>query len=105
MCGYNSERRLISLGFTGEKVKEGQHICYIYNNDNERRYIINKYLESGILEREKVLYLVDSMTPDEMLSSLEDLDIDIRDRRAHLNVAEAGPTYCPNGVFRSGGDA
>ena len=95
----SGDTRYISLGFTDEKVRAGQHICYIYNDDRERRHVMGKFLESGIRENEKVLYLVDLMTPEEMLSSLEDLGIDVREKGKRLNIAEAAPTYCPEGVF------
>jgi hypothetical protein len=94
-----SNRRKISLGFTDESVDEGQHICYLYNDDCERRRIMAKYLESGLLAHEKVLYLVDLMTPDEMLVSLEELGVDVRSKMADLTVAEAASVYCPRGQF------
>jgi hypothetical protein len=94
-------RRTISLGFSEEKVFEGQHICYIFNDDEERRRVMAKYLESGRLANEKLLYLVDVITPEEMLRSLEDLGVDVRTKPAALTVEEAGQGYCPQGVFNS----
>ena len=38
MCsGADLARRRISVGFPGQMVEEGQHVCYIYNDDAERR--------------------------------------------------------------------
>ena len=94
-------RRTISLGFTDECFHEGLHICYIYNDDAERRRVMSKYLESGLLAREKVLYLVDLMTPAEMLNNLESMGVDVRSKGAAFTIAEAAPAYCPSGVFNS----
>lgn len=99
MCSQTS-RREISLGFTDERVPEGQHICYIYNDDTERRRVMARYLESGMLAGEKLLYLVDVMTPDEMLDCLEELGVDARTKGRDLTMAEAASTYCPSGPFQ-----
>ena len=101
MCDTCADRRTISLGFTEERVLEGQHICYLFNDDFERRRVMAKYMESGLLAREKVLYLVDAMTPDEMLDCVEELGVDARSKSAELTMMEATPAYCPNGVFNS----
>ena len=92
-------RREICLGFTPEKVLEGQHMCYIFNDDQERLRVMAKFLESGLLAGEKVLYLADVMTPDEMLDCLEELGIDARSKAKELTMAEAMGAYCPSGTF------
>lgn len=101
MNNSSGPRRTISLGFSEQKVLEGQHICYIYNDDSERRQVMGKYFASGTLENEKVLYLADDMTTEEMLDDLEKLGVDIRSKATALEVAEATPTYCPKDVFRA----
>jgi hypothetical protein len=100
MC-EKSVRRNISLGFTEDHVSEGQHMCYIFNDDDERKRVMAKYLESGMLANEKLLYLVDVMTPEEMLSCLDDLGVDVRSKPQSIAVAEAAPAYCPSGVFNA----
>ena len=99
MCKNSKTRRMISLGFTAEKIPEGQHICYVYNDDAERLRVMAKFLESGMLAHEKLLYLVDTMTPAEMLDCLEELGVDVRTKSGDLTVTEAAPAYCPTGVF------
>jgi hypothetical protein len=99
MC--RTHRRSISLGFSDERVMEGNHICYLYNDDPERRRVMAKYLESGLLEGEKVLYLVDTMTPAEMLAYLEGMGIDVLTKAENLTIADAVPAYCPSSVFNA----
>ncbi|PHR97211.1 MAG: hypothetical protein COA78_27895 [Blastopirellula sp.] len=99
MISNQNNRRKISLGFTEEPVLEGQHICYLFNNDTERRRVMAKFLDSGIQAGEKLLYLVDTMSSDQMLDCLEELGVDARSHTKELYVTEAAPTYCPDGVF------
>lgn len=40
---HESRRRDISLGFCDKHFKEGQHICYIYTDDDERRRVLSDY--------------------------------------------------------------
>jgi len=92
---------MISLGFTEERVPEGQHICYIFNEDAERKRVMAKYLESGMLAKEKLLYLVDVMTPEEMKDCLAELGVDVRSKPDAVAIAEAAPAYCPGGFFNA----
>ena len=92
------KRRNISLGFTDEKVPEGLHFCYIYNDDDERFRVIRQYLESGLSADEKVMYLVDTVSPDQLLARLAGVGADWR-RNARLTVRTAAEVYCPSGTF------
>ncbi len=96
------ERRTISLGFSDQKFPEGQHICYIYNDDEERLDVMAKYLKSGAEAREKLLYLVDVMTSDEMLTHLKDLGVDFSGAKPDdFTISDATPAYCPTGFFKT----
>ena len=95
----NARRRSISLGFTSEKFSAGLHICYIFNDENERRRVMARYLEAGLRDGEKVLYLVDTMTPRELLDTMQGLGVDLRAKEGDLTVAAAAPAYCPSGHF------
>ncbi|MBI5832756.1 MAG: MEDS domain-containing protein [Armatimonadetes bacterium] len=95
------ERRSISLGFTDEMFPEGLHICYLYNDERERLRVMSQFLGSGLAAGEKVMYLVDAMTPAEMLDSLEGLGVDARACEGALTVAEAESAYCPTGTFEA----
>lgn len=94
-------RRKISLGFTHESFSEGSHMCYIFNDEGQRREVISAFLDSGLSEGEKVGYFVDTITPEEMLSYLKGLGVKIPDRTAPapLSISTAEETYCPDGTF------
>jgi len=94
--------RMISLGFSDQTFPEGQHICYIYNDDDERLRIMTDYLKSGQEAKEKLLYLVDAMTSEEMLDYLKNAGIDFDGAKpGDISVAEAAPAYCPDGFFKT----
>jgi len=76
-------------------------MCYIYNDDNERRDFVSKYVESGLAGHEKVRYFVDLKSPQDIPVALSahglDLPSDI-DARG-LSITRALDTYCPDGTF------
>ncbi len=87
-------RRSLSLGFSDRQVPDGQHICYLYDDDTERRRVMSKYLDSGLKAGEKVLYLADAVTRAEMLECIQSLGVDTKS--PGLDVVPAGATYCPS---------
>lgn len=89
----------VSLGFTDEKFPQGQHILLVFNDDRRRRRTIAKYIESGILEGEKVACLLDSITPQEILTHLDDMGLDVDIHKKDLTIKGAKTTYCPDGRF------
>lgn len=90
-----STHQSIHLGFTNEEFHEGTHICLIYNDDRERKKVITKYVESGLLDREQVYYLADEMSPEEAKQWLSDIDVECDD--CIVDSAEA--VYCEGGYF------
>lgn len=93
-----SQRRMVSLGFTDNEFPIGTHMCFIYDDENERRRIIAKYLDAGLREREKVSYFVDTMPVDEVRDWLAVMGVKIP-KDNQLTIASAEKTYCPHGKF------
>ena len=93
--------RLISLGFTAERFPAGTHMCYIFNDDDERLELISKFVESGVRANETVGYFTDLLSPGEMRDRLRmsgaALPSATDDRR--LAISPALATYCPEGRF------
>ena len=50
MCSKGKE---VHMGFTGETFPSGIHVCYIDNDESQRKKVISKFLESGLLIGEK----------------------------------------------------
>jgi len=98
----DAERPLMDMGFTGERFPAGAHVCLIYESEEERRDLMSKFLESGLRDGEKLLYLTDVMRPGEVLDWLSDLGVELpagADSN-RFTVTEAEPVYCPGGEFR-----
>ena len=92
-------RRKISLGFTDEPFDEGGHIIYIYNDDFERKRTMAKFLQKGLVENEKVLYLVDDISPEEMRKELAELGVEVTEKQANFDITKGHYTYCPDHYF------
>ncbi len=91
--------RQIALGFSQEKVREGHHIVYIYNDDFERKRTMAKFLQQGLLDQEKVLYLVDDISPDEMRQELLNLGVDVDEKQQDFDITEGHFSRCPQHYF------
>jgi hypothetical protein len=90
----------IDLGFCNEKFPKGTHMCYIYNDDEERKSIISKFLCAGMNQNERVAYFAHSMDKDEVLDMIREEGVEVtKENSEKLVVAAAGETYCPDGRF------
>jgi hypothetical protein len=91
----------VDLGFTDRKHPIGIHMCMIFQDENERRKVISKFLEKGLLEHEKVAYFADFMTKEEVVSWLRESGIEVSDEMSseNLTVQDSVTAYCPQGKF------
>lgn len=92
-------RRKISLGFSGEHFDEGHHIIYVYNDDYERKQTLARFLEQGFAEHEKLLYLVNDISPDEMRVELRDLGVDVDAMQHDFDLTGPHYAHCPDNYF------
>ncbi|MBF0458916.1 MAG: MEDS domain-containing protein [Nitrospirae bacterium] len=93
----------VNFGFTKETFPLGTHMCYIYNDDAERKMVIGKYLESGLSANEKVLALLDVETEAEIDNYLQEIGLaaDEHRKRGQLVIKNQRETYCPDGRFET----
>jgi hypothetical protein len=91
----------ISLGFTPDLFPQGTHICYIYKDEEERREVIAKFVESGLAGGELVGYFVDAISPAEMRDHLSSLGISLPPgaKQEQFAISDAVQTYCDDGCF------
>jgi hypothetical protein len=96
----HTHNRQVSLGFTPDLYPEGTHICYLYDDEEERKRFMSAYVSSGMDEREAVTYLADA-APDALEQTLGELGIATpsQDQQNHFLVASALETICPGGRF------
>jgi len=95
---YSKDHDDISLGFTYKHFKHGAHACLMYRDESERRRVISKYIESGILNNERIGYFVDIMKPEEVVDWLGELGIEVP-KTSQVTITPAVTTYCPEGKF------
>lgn len=94
-------RPMISLGFDTAPYPMGTHMCFIFNDEDERRWVMSKYIQSGLDDHEQVGYFVDTMSPEDLKNWMRELGVTLPaelDGRQY-SVVEAGKTYCPDGTF------
>ena len=94
-------RPMISLGFDEEPYPRGTHMCFIFNDEDERRWVMSKYIQSGLDANEQVGYFVDTMSPDGLKKWMRDQGVTLPDELdgRQYSVVDADVTYCPDGTF------
>ncbi|NQX02084.1 MEDS domain-containing protein [bacterium] len=93
-----NQDHLTDMGFTAERFPAGTHMCLIYSDESERRKIIGKFLESGLLAREKVAYFADTLKPEEVRAWLQEMGIALPEQDGFA-ITAAAKTYCPSAEF------
>jgi hypothetical protein len=93
------KKRKVSLGFSNEEFVEGHHIIYVYNNDEERKKTLAKFLQQGLVDNEKVLYLVSDISTDEMRAELLTLGVDVDKKQKDFDLVPGHYTHCPGHYF------
>ncbi|MBF0407472.1 MAG: MEDS domain-containing protein [Candidatus Riflebacteria bacterium] len=88
----------VDMGFTRKHFPAGSHMCLIYSDEKERQNIIGKFLNSGVIGKEKVSYFVDSITPDEVIKWLINTGI-TPPSLEEISLLPATKIYCPDGTF------
>ncbi|MCI4627081.1 MAG: MEDS domain-containing protein [Candidatus Magnetoovum sp. WYHC-5] len=98
----NRLKKEINLGFTEEKFVNGIHMCYIYNDEKERRKIMSHYIKSGLLNGERVAYFADIATKDDINDYVNNLGCELpaNIEKDQLVLTYAVNTYCPSGEFK-----
>ncbi len=77
----------------------GVHLCYIYNDDEERARTMAKFFAKGIQAGQKALCIVDTLQPHDIHSSLRRIGVDIDGREDIFSTSKNEESYCPGGVF------
>ncbi|MBU2513289.1 MEDS domain-containing protein [bacterium] len=98
MCNY--KKRKVSLGFTDEEYDLPLHMCYIYQDDDERMETIGKFIKSGLEAGDKVYYFVDTLSIDEMKEKLLESGVSKEAfEQEHIRLRHSKSVYYPEGSF------
>lgn len=93
--------RHICLGFTDEPYPEGTHICYLYNDEEERRRILPAFARHALLEHESFGYLADVPTPADLPRAMAELQLAraVQGLPGQVEMATSRQGYYPDGSF------
>jgi hypothetical protein len=97
----SSETTTIPMGFTGESLPHGIHLCYIYTDGAERNRILSQLVEDGVQNGEKVAYFMDVIPSADMTGYLYASSMDRFGEapQKHLSLATTKEMYYPTGTF------
>ncbi|MFH7245360.1 MAG: MEDS domain-containing protein [Spirulina sp.] len=96
---------MINMGFTPEPLPANTHMCYIFNDEAERRDVIARYTNSGMAGDEFVGYFADLDNAALVDDYLNALGIHPPDKfhRDGVMFCPAHTVYCPDGHFTARG--
>lgn len=97
----SEERRHICLGFTDERYPEGTHICYLYNDDEERRRILPLFARHALLDHDCFKYIADVTDGAGLARVTDELGLDSTERGLlrRIEILTANEGYFPDGGF------
>ena len=86
---------------TIKDLQPGDHLCCIYETEEEHRELITSYLKRGLEKREKVIYIVDVRTAETVLGYLRDAGVEVEPylSSGQLSILSVGESYMASGVF------
>ena len=82
-------------------LRQGNHVCHLYESEEEHRAALTRFLHDGLDRNEKVLHIVDDRTAQTVLGDLRDdgLDLESHDVRRQTTVLTADEACVRGGVF------
>ena len=84
-----------------DRMQPGDHYCGIYRSDDEQRALVTGFIRGGVERHEKMFYLVNGQSPDQLRASLAaaGVDADGLVERGQLVIMTAREAYLKDGHF------
>jgi PAS domain S-box-containing protein len=84
-----------------EDLRIGDNACFIYSNGDEHKAVVVPFVRAGLEQRQRVLYIYDSQSPENAMAVLRDggVDIDRADGRGQMVFLSAKQMYGKGGGF------
>lgn len=81
--------------------RPGSHICLLYRNEEEHRVVLTEYIRRGLERGERVVYIVDASTAEQIREFLRQAGIDVEsaERRGQLLFLTSQEAYLREGSF------
>jgi PAS domain S-box-containing protein len=83
------------------ELKPGDHVCCIYDTDEEHRNIVTPFLRKGLERNEKVVYIVDARDKKTIINYLktDGVDVEHYQKKGQFSILTSTDTYLKGGVF------
>lgn len=83
-------------------VKAGDHLCFLFENDNEHRLFNTGFVRHGLKRNERILYLADNTPHEKILQDLRDdgIDADAAVATGQLRIRNARTIFAKNNEFQ-----
>jgi PAS domain-containing protein len=88
-----------------DELKAGDHICFLYNTEQEHRLLLTQYIRKGLEDKEKVIYVTDNHTPEAVIGYLQGDGMEVEPylRERQLVFLPVADVYIEEGVFHPDG--
>ncbi|MFC1713167.1 MEDS domain-containing protein [Candidatus Poribacteria bacterium] len=82
-------------------LRPGDHLCCLYETEQEHRELLTPFLQQGLEKNEKVIYIRDVHTDETILGYLRDEGMNVEPylTSKQLNIRTVDDTYISGGVF------
>ncbi|MFO8133680.1 MAG: MEDS domain-containing protein [Thermoplasmatota archaeon] len=82
-------------------LQQGDHLCCIYETEEEHQAVVTPYIIKGLEQAEKVMYLVDIHTAETILDYVRNsgIDADAYHENGQLSLLTRNESYVKDGVF------
>jgi signal transduction histidine kinase len=79
----------------------GDHVCWVYETDEQFRLMTTPFLYQGLEQDEKIIYIVDEVSAERVLTYLRDEGVVVEPHisTGRLQILGIEETYMRNGVF------
>jgi hypothetical protein len=88
----------MDLGVSSPELPGGLHVCYLFGDDEERFRLVARFFEAGARAGDKLFYIADTMTPEQVRQRLQALAFDPTSPGARI-VLRSDEAYFPEGQF------
>lgn len=93
--------KMVNMGFTTEVFPRGTHMCYIYNDETERRQVMAQFINAGLAAGELVGYFADVESESAIADYLAEMGVQLPKlaQSERTRFLRAHDVYCPDDHF------
>ena len=83
------------------RLQAGDHLCCLFESDEEHRALLSPFMRQGLERYEKIVYIVDDHTAEQVLAYLSEEGIEVSQflQSGQLTILSSDESYVEKGVF------